>query len=557
MEKAEWFKKAAQSILDTDDEEAKEIAHKSLEDGMDPLEMINEGFTEGIRKMGDLFDRGEVFLPGLLVALTPITYSELFSTFRISFITAFVTGSVLVVLPMLIEGISALLAKHDANDEETDAAVDVLIPTSFNFPGVAMLLVLSFVLFAGWYAGSELSLHRYPLFAGVGLFVAFGGSNIALPFLLDMFRLPADMFDLFLVANVITNFFFMSLSAMNLVVLTLITMFLVKRRLTVRPLMLGGLAALLFLGVPAVLKLSGAVMDRAIAYEYRGYEEFVNRGLVSREVQVRSKDYVAGRPPLAGQTSRLSRIAESGWLRVGYSPDALPWAFRNNDGDLVGFDMELLHRLALEMQVGIETVRVEDSEVAAALSSGQIDVYASGMLIDPARAAELRFSRPYLQVSLGLLVEDHRRDDFENLDQLVSRGDVRLAVVDSPTLLRALELSRPGQDPVPLDSPRPFLRGETPEIDALVMSAEAASAWTLVYPRFSAVVPTPSELGMPVAFALPLGDDMFAAFLNNWIQASRSLGLVDAAYEHWILGREITERQPRWSIVRDVLHWVD
>jgi ABC-type amino acid transport substrate-binding protein len=334
-------------------------------------------------------------------------------------------------------------------------------------------------------------------------------------------------------------------------------MFLIKRRLVVRPLLLGGLAALLVLGVPAALKLSGAVMDRVIAYEYRGYQEFVNRGLVSREVPVRSVDYKPGLPPLAAPTSRLARVADSGWLRVGYSPDALPWAFRNDDGDLVGFDMELLHRLALEMQVGIETVRLEDEEVADALSSGQIDVYASGMLIDPVRAMELRFSRPYLQVSLGLLVEDHRRDDFEDLDQLVSRDDVRLAVVDSPTLLRALELARPAQEPVPLDSPRPFLRGEAPEIDALVMSAEAASAWTLVYPRFSSVIPTPSELAMPVAFALPLGDDMFAGFIDNWIQASRSLGVVDAAYEHWILGRETSERQPRWSIVRDVLHWVD
>jgi trimethylamine corrinoid protein len=73
MEKAEWFEKAAQSILDTDDEAAKEIAHQSLEDGMDPLEMINKGFTEGIRKMGDLFDRGEVFLPGLLIASEAMT----------------------------------------------------------------------------------------------------------------------------------------------------------------------------------------------------------------------------------------------------------------------------------------------------------------------------------------------------------------------------------------------------------------------------------------------------------------------------------------------------
>jgi trimethylamine corrinoid protein len=73
MEKSEWLEKAAQSILDTDDEAAKEIARQSLEDGMDPLDMINKGFSAGIRKMGDLFDRGEVFLPGLLIASDAMT----------------------------------------------------------------------------------------------------------------------------------------------------------------------------------------------------------------------------------------------------------------------------------------------------------------------------------------------------------------------------------------------------------------------------------------------------------------------------------------------------
>ena len=68
MEMKEWLEKAAQSILDQDEEAAREIAAKSLEDGMDPVEMINDGFAAGIRKMGDLFDRGEVFLPGLIIA---------------------------------------------------------------------------------------------------------------------------------------------------------------------------------------------------------------------------------------------------------------------------------------------------------------------------------------------------------------------------------------------------------------------------------------------------------------------------------------------------------
>lgn len=68
MNKEEWMEKAAQSILDADEEAAVEIAKQALAAGMNPHEMINEGFSEGIRKMGDLFDRGRVFLPELIIA---------------------------------------------------------------------------------------------------------------------------------------------------------------------------------------------------------------------------------------------------------------------------------------------------------------------------------------------------------------------------------------------------------------------------------------------------------------------------------------------------------
>jgi len=32
---------------------------------------------------------------------------------------------------------------------------------------------------------------------------------------------------------------------------------------------------------------------------------------------------------------------------------------------------------------------------------------------------------------------------------------------------------------------------------------------------------------------------------------------VDRLYQHWVLGRELGEPEPRWSVIRDVLHWVD
>jgi ABC-type amino acid transport substrate-binding protein len=255
--------------------------------------------------------------------------------------------------------------------------------------------------------------------------------------------------------------------------------------------------------------------------------------------------------------SRLENIRSSGWLRVGYSSDSLPWVFRNNHGKIVGYDMELMHRLARELDVGIETVLVDSSRIGHALDSNQIDIYASGLMIDTSKVSEFRFSEPYGEVTLGLLLEDHKREAFQTVRQLDDATDTRIAVLRSPSLLRAMEVISPGRELVWVDTPQKFLRGEMPEVDALIMPAEAASAWTLVYPQFSVVIPGPGSVSIPIVLALPNADESFTRFVDTWIQTAIPLGVMDEAYQHWILGRETATHQPRWSIIRDVLHWVD
>jgi corrinoid protein of di/trimethylamine methyltransferase len=73
MEKAEYFEKAAQHIVDANEEAAVQLAQKYLDEDLDPVEMIEKGLSEGIRKLGDLFDRGEVFLPHLIIASEAMT----------------------------------------------------------------------------------------------------------------------------------------------------------------------------------------------------------------------------------------------------------------------------------------------------------------------------------------------------------------------------------------------------------------------------------------------------------------------------------------------------
>ena len=62
------IKDAIQAMLDTDEEKAVEVANRALSEGADPVKVLTEGFSVGIREIGDLFSRGEVFMPEMILA---------------------------------------------------------------------------------------------------------------------------------------------------------------------------------------------------------------------------------------------------------------------------------------------------------------------------------------------------------------------------------------------------------------------------------------------------------------------------------------------------------
>jgi ABC-type amino acid transport substrate-binding protein len=95
------------------------------------------------------------------------------------------------------------------------------------------------------------------------------------------------------------------------------------------------------------------------------------------------------------------------------------------------------------------------------------------------------------------------------------------------------------------------------DVDAIAMTAERGAAWSLLYPRYSVVVPQPNVIRLPLAYPVARGDQDLADFLTTWIELKKSDGTIDRLYDYWILGQDAEPRTPRWSIIRDVLHWVE
>ena len=96
-----------------------------------------------------------------------------------------------------------------------------------------------------------------------------------------------------------------------------------------------------------------------------------------------------------------------------------------------------------------------------------------------------------------------------------------------------------------------------PQVSAVAFPAERGSAWTLMYPQLSVVVPQPGIIKVPLAYPVAAHDPSFASFMNSWIDLKRKDGTIEALYDYWVLGRNAAPPPPRWSIIRNVLHWVD
>ncbi|MGD2085889.1 MAG: corrinoid protein [Candidatus Aminicenantes bacterium] len=61
----------AQAAIETGDADAAvQLAKQGLEQGIDGIELLNQGFIVGINKVGDLFGEGQLFLPELIMSAT-------------------------------------------------------------------------------------------------------------------------------------------------------------------------------------------------------------------------------------------------------------------------------------------------------------------------------------------------------------------------------------------------------------------------------------------------------------------------------------------------------
>ncbi len=69
----EAIQKAIEAVLAVDEDASVQVAKDALASGLDPLVLLQEGFTVGMRRAGELFEDEEMSLPEMIIAADCMT----------------------------------------------------------------------------------------------------------------------------------------------------------------------------------------------------------------------------------------------------------------------------------------------------------------------------------------------------------------------------------------------------------------------------------------------------------------------------------------------------
>ena len=512
-----------------------------------------------------------VALPFLVHLATPFSYKELMKAGGEAMVTAIATGTVLVVLPMITERCKEILKNHNMEADETSSVVDVMVPTSYSFPSVGSIMGLGFILFSGWYVGSPIELSNYPSFVVMGVLTAFGGMTVALPFLLDLFSLPADQFQLYLLGTVVWGRSSMGLAALHGIVVSLLVAAAVMNRLNWKRMFI---ALGLHLGVTAGIMIGAGIgLTYLIPYKYTGDDSLESLSLYSASAPVEIIEYAPALNPVDLEKPRMSVITERGSIRVGFWEESLPFAFPNKSDEIVGLDMDMIHTLANDLGLKIELfdlskvnrqAQTDNSKLKPAdfLNQGSLDMVIGGIGITPFRANRALFSDPYGFHSVGIVVKDSERDKFSSMESI---GQLQDITVGSPNTsyyrdvlnnwfvdTEVVDIASAGEY---FNTVNDYFNRNFGKVDVYVGSAEASAAWTLLNPEYSIVIPKGLKVRVPMGLMMPKGQLDMAYFMNTWLKIKKDEGFQDKIYNYWILGKNPEDRKPRWSVMKDVFGW--
>lgn len=116
----------------------------------------------------------------------------------------------------------------------------------------------------------------------------------------------------------------------------------------------------------------------------------------------------------------LDEIADDGVLVVGTEGTYSPFSYQGQDGELTGYDIDVVRAVADEMGVRVEFVQTPFDAIFAGLESERFDLIANQVTINPERQNAYDLSKPYT-VSEGEILTAANDDTIDSVADLAGK----------------------------------------------------------------------------------------------------------------------------------------
>lgn len=228
----------------------------------------------------------------------------------------------------------------------------------------------------------------------------------------------------------------------------------------------------------------------------------------------------------------LQDVLNTGTLRVGVALFA-PWTMRTDDGELIGFEIDVARQLAADMNVASEILVYDFDRLIPALEAGEIDVIAAGLTVTPERALHVNFSEPYVEGGVSLATHLSSTLEVERLEDLDAPEFTIAAVEGSVAAALARRLLPHAEHELFESTEAASAALVDGDVHAYLDEEPVPTYLALEHPTTVDVPIAAPLLSSPAAFAIAKGDPDFLAFLNAWITAREADTWLPATVGYW------------------------
>jgi polar amino acid transport system substrate-binding protein len=122
----------------------------------------------------------------------------------------------------------------------------------------------------------------------------------------------------------------------------------------------------------------------------------------------------------ASSDGSLEKVKAAGVIRIGVDDAFPPMEYRDEKGNLIGFDVDLADEIGKRLGIDIVWVPTAWDGVILALQSGKFDMILSTLTITDERAEKIDFSPPYIY-GAQIIVVKQQTEDINALSDLKGR----------------------------------------------------------------------------------------------------------------------------------------